>query len=245
MKWVALINDKSVDKVSKAYKAGMISFRLSIHDRTNYGDVDWDFVPAWTNYLPDEPYRYPIRCHIYQCKELPASDDDGTSDPYIKVWCPFKPEDHEKDMVKTAIVNDNTNPIFYETVQSFFYSVDFDWAPPVVLEIYDADSGSFDSDDFIGRAVVNLLDAAVSNDQSVPRPRWHPIKLGFRDDEPAMGQILVSFSVLNPNEQFSNSLSQIRLRPACEEYEITINVLGLRDLQSPGMLPVTKPFINF
>lgn len=61
MKWVALINDKSVNKVSEAHKAGMISFRLSIHDQTNYGDVDWDFVPAWTNILPDEPYKYPIR----------------------------------------------------------------------------------------------------------------------------------------------------------------------------------------
>lgn len=148
-------------------------------------------------------------------------------------------------MIKTETVHDNTNPIFYQTIESYFYSVDLDWAPPVILEIYDEDSGAFDSDDFIGRAVINLLDAAVSNDQSVPRPKWHPVKLGFRDNEPVMGQILVSFSIIDPNRQFSNSLNHIRLRPDCEEYEITINVLGLRNLESPGMLPVTKPFINF
>lgn len=245
MKWVALINDKSVNKVSKAHEAGMISFRLSIHDQTRFGDVDWDFVPAWTNILPNEPYKYPIRCNIYQCKELPASDDNGTSDPYIKIWSPFKPDDKEKKKIKTVTVHDNNNPIFYQTIESYFYSVDLDWAPPVILEIYDEDSGTFDTDDFIGRAVIDLLDAAVSNDQSIPRPKWHPVKLGFRDNEPVMGQILVSFSILNPNSQFSQSLNQIKLRPDCEEYEITINVLGLRNLESPGMLPVTKPFINF
>lgn len=61
MKWVALINDKSMGKIQESYKAGMISFRLSIHDQTNFGDVDWDFVPAWTNNLPEEPFQYPIR----------------------------------------------------------------------------------------------------------------------------------------------------------------------------------------
>ena len=245
MKWVALTNDKSVDKVSKYYKAGMISFRLSIHDQTNNGDVDWDFVPAWTNILPDEPNQYPIRAHIYQCKELPPSDDNGTSDPYVKVWSPFKPKDSQKDMVSTEIVYDNNNPIFYETVESFFYSVDVDSAPPVVLEIYDHDSGAFDSDDFIGRAVIDLATAAVSEDDEVKRPKWHPVKLGFGEAEPTMGQILVSFSVLSPEYEFAQSLYDIRLRPECEEYEITINVLGLRDLESPGILPIRKPFIKF
>lgn len=123
--------------------------------------------------------------------------------------------------------------------------MDVDWSPPVVLEIFDRDSGTFDSDDFIGRSVINLLEAAVSNDDSIPRPKWHPVKLGFREDEPVMGQILVSFSVLNPKKLFKKSLNDIRLRPHCEEYEITINVLGLRELESPGILPIRKAFINF
>lgn len=245
MKWVALTNDKALGEVSESYKAGMISFRLSIHDQTNNGDVDWDFVPAWSMDLSDDPDQYPIRCHIYQCKELPPSDDNGTSDPYIKVWSPFEPKDSQKAIVSTEVVHDNNNPIFYETVETYFYSVDIDWAPPVVLEIYDHDSGAFDSDDFIGRATINLQDAAVSQGDDIPRPKWHPVKLGFKDDEPVMGQILVSFSILDPGYEFSQSLHSIKLRPMCEEYEITINVLGLRSLESPGILPIRKAFIKF
>lgn len=69
--------------------------------------------------------------------------------------------------------------------------------------------------------------------------------MGFRENEPVMGEILVSFSVLDPRKQFSKSLDDIVLNPKREEYNVTINVLGLRDLQSPGILPVRKPFIKF
>lgn len=61
MKWVALINDKSVGEVKEAFKAGMLAFKLSIHDQTQNGDVDWDFVPAWTEHSPDNPDKYPVR----------------------------------------------------------------------------------------------------------------------------------------------------------------------------------------
>ena len=60
-----------------------------------------------------------------------------------------------------------------------------------------------------------------------------------------MGKVLVSFNVLDPDTVFKKSLSSINLTPQCDEYDITINVLGLRDLQSPGMLPIRKPFIKF
>lgn len=61
MVWVPLINDKSVGKITESYKAGMISFRLTIHDQTRRGDVDWSYVPAWSNNIADEPLKYPIR----------------------------------------------------------------------------------------------------------------------------------------------------------------------------------------
>ena len=209
------------------------------------GDVDWDFVPAWAGYPTEGPGRYPIRCNVYQCKELPPSDDDGTSDPYIKIFSPFEPKDKQKDMIRTRTVNDNNNPIFYETIESYFYATDMVYAPPAVLEIFDCDSGTFDSDDFIGRSVIHLKAASVSYDESIPRPQWHDVKLGFRKNEPVMGKVLVSFNVLDPDTVFKKSLSSINLTPQCDEYDITINVLGLRDLQSPGMLPIRKPFIKF
>jgi hypothetical protein len=201
----------------------------------------------WSFEIPDEPEVYPIRCHIYQCKGLPASDDNGTSDPYVKVWAPFKPDDNQKKLMKTRVVDDNNNPIFYNTLETFFYSADFDWSPPIVLDIYDQDTGTFDSDDFIGRSVIFIdkAQSSISRNDSVPTPQWFPIKMGFSENEPAIGQLLASFSILNPKEKFVRSLDSIRLAPHCDEYQITINVLGLRNLESPGILPIRKPFINF
>jgi len=225
----------------------MISFRLSINDELVYGRIDWEYIQNWAHEIPNEPKRFPLRCHIYQCKELPASDDNGTSDPYIKVWSPFKPDSKEEKLMKTRTVEDNNNPIFYNTIETYFYSADFDWSPPVVLEIYDRDSGTFDSDDYIGRAVVFLSEAghAVSRTEDLARPKWFPIKLGFTEGEAVMGQILASFTVLDPREHFRRTLDTIKLAPANGEYQITINVLGMRNLESPGILPVRKPFINF
>ena len=245
MVWVPLVNDRSVGEITESYKAGMISFRLSIHDQTRKGDVDWDYVPAWSNVIANEPTKYPIRWYVYQWRELPPSDQNWTSDPYVQIWSPFASTTEEAKLITTSIVSENNNPIFYNTIQSYFYWVELDWAPPIVLEIYDKDYGAFDSDDFIGRAVISLRDASVSYDESIPKPKWHNVKLGFNKNEPAMGQILVSFSILNPKEAFKNTIYDIRLHPPCEDYEITINVLGLRDLQSPGILPVRKAFINF
>ena len=87
MKWVPLANDKSIGSITNQ-NVGMISFKLSIFD-SEKGDVNWDYIPNWSEVLPDKPIRYPIRCHIFQCKELPPSDDNGTSDPFVKVWSPF------------------------------------------------------------------------------------------------------------------------------------------------------------
>ena len=118
-------------------------------------------------------------------------------------------------------------------------------APPFVLDILDEDSGYLDSDDFIGRCVINFTDSAHIVGNEVPKPTWHPIKQVWLDSEPDIGQLLVSFSILNPKEQFMRSLDKVNIAPETTEYQIEIIVLGLRDLESSGVLPVTKPFVKF
>ena len=81
--WVALTNDLSVGNVKESYKAGMVSFKLTIHDATANGPLNTKEIPAWASKLPDRPQAFMARCYIYQCKNLPSADKDGTSDPYI------------------------------------------------------------------------------------------------------------------------------------------------------------------
>ena len=245
MQWVPMINDLALGEVKEAHKAGLVSFKMCVHDQDRNGDIDWEDVPSWSLYPNEKPEKYALRCHIYQCSKLPSSDDNGTSDPYIKLYSPFKPDEKQKEMTQTKTANDNNNPIFYQTIESYFYARDIYWAPPIVLEIYDRDTGIFASDDYIGRAVIDITEDNHTKDDTIAQPKWHPVKLGFQENEPEMGRILVSISILDPGKEFAKSLDLIKLGPECEEYHITINVLGLRDLQSPGMLPIRKPFIRF
>lgn len=92
--------------------------------------------------------------------------------------------------------------------------LDNDQAPPFVLNIRDQDAGitnAFNSDDFIGRAIIRLGDAAVSYDESIPIPKWHSIKMGLKNDDPEMGLILCSFQLKNPGEKFQVAANRIRL----------------------------------
>jgi len=48
-------------------------------------------------------------------------------------------------------------------------------APPIVLNIWDKDTGAFDNDDFLGRAVIFLKDASLSYDDTITVPKWHKV----------------------------------------------------------------------
>lgn len=92
-----------------------------------------------------------------------------------------------------------------------------------------------------------LTDAAVSNDDRIPEPRWHDIKFSFRDSDPSCGQILVSFSVVEDDYSYKIPITYLKLTDEIEykEFEVDINILGVRELESIGLLPIKKPFLKF
>jgi hypothetical protein len=85
--------------------------------------------------------------------------------------------------------------------------MDFDTpetAPPIVLNIWDKDFGIVGSeDDFMGRAVIPIEDSAHSQDDSIPIPKWHKIRMGFNENDPSLGEILVSFSITSDQYEFT------------------------------------------
>lgn len=48
-----------------------------------------------------------VRVYIFQCKNLPPSDSNGLSDPFIKLW------DKNKKCPNTKIIDNTLNPIYY------------------------------------------------------------------------------------------------------------------------------------
>ena len=76
-------------------------------------------------------------------------------------------------------------------------------------------------------------------------PRWHPVR--FSEGEPQCGEILVSFAVSEVDYNFQMPAVSVDLNARVEKKEMDVNmlILGMRQLQSPGILPVKKAFVQF
>ncbi len=79
-------------------------------------------------------------------------------------------------MKKTQIIEDNLNPLFYETLELQFEGNKVDDLPPFICDVYDWDLGPLE-DDYIARAIIPIKECSYSTDSTVPRPKWHPFKI--------------------------------------------------------------------
>ena len=135
------------------------------------------------------------------------------------------------------------NPLFYETIELQVEANSETELPPFVLDVYDKDFNPLDGDDYICRALIYKEEAAFSENDTVPRPKWHPCRL--KQGAPECGEILISFSIVADDWNFKTPLAYMNLMETVlfDDYNIEITILGLRDLQSVGILPVKKAFI--
>lgn len=91
-----------------------------------------------------------------------------------------------------------------------------------------------------------MLEDCNNKELEVPiKPRWHPFK--FAPTEPDCGEVLVAFAVVEHDYNFEMKPENVNLhtRVTQSEFNLDILILGLRNLQSPGILPVKKAFIKF
>ncbi len=203
-KWIQLINDTSIGKVTEPEKAGLISFKLSIHDKDTNGENEFQKCIAWKKPPPKRPIIKKVRGYIFQCRDLPAADSDGQSDPFIEIW------DQDKVRLITTVIEDNLNPMFYETLEFYVECFSLEDMPPFILDVYDKDFVPLDPDDYIGRTVIPISEAAYSEDSVIPRPKWYPchMKVGA----PACGELLASFSICEDDYTFNIPFKHVDLK---------------------------------
>lgn len=151
--------------------------------------------------------------------------------------------------------------MFYECITLDLEASRFEELPPFVIDCYDRDEDLIgQSYDYIGRAVIKIDENCsykvieskhTINDDGPPEPKWHPFT--YHEGGPQCGEVLVSFVICkSPDYNFKIGKSDLKMygkdKHAIVQFEdckCEINVLGLRDLQSPGFLPVKKAFIEF
>ena len=119
--------------------------------------------------------------------------------------------------------------------------------PPFIIDCYDEDQtlvGKNDCD-FLARATIYNWECNFSEGDSIPEPKWHPLR--FSAKGPVSGEILVSFAIVEDDFTFQRQLEYVKLHENVDmrEFQVSMNILGMRGLQSTGLLPVTKAFVNF
>ena len=68
----------------------------------------------------------------------------------------------------------------------------------------------------------------------------------FDSKSPPCGELLCSFSIVEDDYVMKKAhevdlAAQVEMR----EFQVSMNILGMRGLQSPGILPVKKAFVKF
>lgn len=115
------------------------------------------------------------------------------------------------------------------------------------MDLYDKDTSCIgsDSEDFLSRALLFVQNMDYSNGDTIPKPEWH--SLHFRKGGPTCGEVLLSFAIVADDYNFKKTLEKLKMEKEVEmkEFGVSMNILGLRGLQSPGLLPIKKAFLQF
>ena len=78
------------------------------------------------------PANKKVRAYIFQCRDLPAADSEGTSDPFLEVIDTDTPQ-------RTLVINDNLNPIYYQAIDLMYEANSLEELPPFIIDCYDED----------------------------------------------------------------------------------------------------------
>ena len=199
--------------MKEPHKAGLVGMRLAVHDVTKFGTIDWsNYKQTWGKRLPRRPGNMKVRAYIFQCRDLPAADSDGTSDPFLQLTDSDVPQ-------RTETVNDNLNPIYYEAKDLMYEANSIEELPPFIIDCYDEDQtliGKNDAD-FLARAAITVGECNYSEGDAVPEPKWHPMR--YSPKGPMSGEILCSFSIVEDDYNFAKTLEYQNLHENVEMRE--------------------------
>ena len=192
---------------------------------------------------------YELRVNIYQARNLPAADDDGLSDPFVKASCAGEWAQRDAEEIRvddqgaqkqdqTRIVERSVNPQWNETL---YFRSDYClkglphpnqeddkeknthvvW-PKLTLHVFDHDQWS--KDDFLGRVSIRLGDIKASM-YACTTPRWEKV-MKPDSKQPSGGEILCSFQLI-PLQVSARAelekLSRPQLREHCERAKMSFN----------------------
>ncbi|CAI9556611.1 unnamed protein product, partial [Staurois parvus] len=106
--------------------------------------------------------------HILQARNLVPRDNNGYSDPFVKVYLlPGRGAEYKR---RTKYVQKSLNPEWNQTV--IYKNISIEQLKKKTLEVTVWDYDRFSSNDFLGEVLIDLSNAAFLDNM----PRWYPLK---------------------------------------------------------------------
>lgn len=215
-RWVSLVQINYKQKPQTEYKCAFIQLNLFIC----YASNELKNKPPWSSSVPKALKPCTLWFNLYQARNIPVSDLNGKSDPYIEIYC--------AGVTTRSSVRANTlNPMWFEVLK-LKIELRENENLPVLIYLKDEDLLSSE----LITVFPMFLNSSSLNSSNPANPSWYKLE---------NGEILCSINLYTgavPNEY--------SLKPEFVDAVLEINCLGLRNLDSAvGWMPVNKAYIQF
>ena len=178
---------------------------------------------------------YQVRCHLYQAKDLPALDDNGLLDPFMKIN--FLGEKKTSQKIKKTRF-----PLYYETFCFDCELPEKEFMPQVNIKCYDWDL--IGSNDYCGQVFFDLQKAfTLENlDDELPDPEYQNMFIEVPGD--CEGAILCSFQLIPKTTPDMVIPKPISIEPSLRKAYIEIIALGVRNMAPYQFQGMVSPFLE-
>lgn len=148
---IVMKEDTAKDALNDEEFPGIINLRLKLY---------WNNPPPEDANIFDEINKmelktYTLRVFLYICKDLPAADETGTSDPFVKFRA-------RGNAAKSKVMERTLNPGFFQVLDldCKLYDLNDMWIPPPCFSalVYDADA--IGKKDLLGRVRLRMTEEA-------------------------------------------------------------------------------------
>lgn len=218
-KWYELRHDISHRSTNIHGYPGSVLLKLmlaSIEDETAQQD--------WETYRRRLEIRKPfhLRVYVYQCRNLPAVDDNAMLDPYIKVR-------FAGEKLKTITQSNTRNPCYYQVLDfSHELPEELILAPNIVVQLWDGKNTGGTAIAQLRQSVHKLEVLTNVFSAESPKPKW--MDLYGIDGQKAIGQVLIAFQLFKKKDLKQQLPVPPSIVPTMKRAYLDVHTIGIRDL---------------
>mmetsp|Transcript_9637 Transcript_9637/g.30891 ORF Transcript_9637/g.30891 Transcript_9637/m.30891 type:complete len:1963 (-) Transcript_9637:92-5980(-) len=238
--WVQLRADtartKAMGGVALTANPGavLIKFGLGLSEDAVDPAFAWD--EAALRKKAEDLVPFALRVYVFQARDLPASDENGLLDPYVKVrFCGLKD--------KTKVHSMTTAPLFYETLQ--FHRMlprDLGFGPDIVVQVWDRDTLGSNTPMAMLRYPLSKCPVLASESSRHPTPTW--LQLSDINGEPVTGELLMAAALVRKRDASEKFNRPEDITPAMRRAWVEVLCVGVRQLKTYRLRTPQEPFVR-